>query len=85
MEVMLWNSVLSVLIGLIGFIMASKFKELDRIGILLNRTREEVARDHITRQELKAELREIIDRFDRIENKLDRMMSGERLIGGTNV
>jgi hypothetical protein len=29
----------------------SKFDELQRISILLNRTREEVARDHITRSE----------------------------------
>ena len=51
-----WNTVLTLLIGVVGFFMASKFKELDRISILLNKTREEVARDHITRTEFRQDM-----------------------------
>ena len=43
----LWNLVLTVLLGAVAFFMSAKFKELDRLSILLNRTREEIARDHI--------------------------------------
>ena len=49
MEMMVWNVVLSAVVAVMGFLLKSKFDELSRLGILLNRTREEVARDHITR------------------------------------
>lgn len=70
---LIWNTVLTVLIGIVGFFMSSKFKELDRLSILLNRTREEVARDHITRAEFRQDMKELIERFDRIESKIDNL------------
>ena len=73
----LWNLVLSVLLGAVAFFMAAKFRELDRLSILLNRTREEVARDHITRSEFRADVQQLLDRFDRIEAKLDKMYAGK--------
>ena len=72
---LIWNTVLTVLIGVVGFFMTAKFRELDRISILLNRTREEVARDHITRSEFRADMKELIERFDRIESKIDNLRS----------
>ena len=39
----------------------------------LNRTREEVARDHITRTEFRADMQQLLDRFDRIERKIDNL------------
>jgi hypothetical protein len=40
MEMMVWNVVLTAVVGLMGFLLKSKFDELSRISILLNRTRE---------------------------------------------
>ena len=71
----LWNLILTVLLGAVAFFMSSKFKELDRLSILLNRTREEIARDHITRSEFRADMKELLERFDRIEAKLDTLRS----------
>lgn len=68
-----WNTILTLLIGVVGFFMSAKFKELDRISILLNKTREEVARDHITRAEFRQDMKELIERFDRIEAKIDTL------------
>jgi hypothetical protein len=36
-------------------------------------TREEVARDHITRTDFRADMAQLMDRFDRLERKLDRL------------
>lgn len=71
MEMMVWNIVLTAIVALLGFIIKEKFAELHRISILLNRTREEVARDHITRTEFRADMQQLLDRFDRIERKID--------------
>jgi Tfp pilus assembly protein PilN len=75
MEMMIWNIVLTAIVALLGFIVKEKFAELNRISILLNRTREEVARDHITRTEFRADMQQLLDRFDRIERKLDNLRS----------
>ena len=56
MEMMVWNVILSGIVAVMGFMLRSKFEELDRLGILLNKTREEVARDHITRAEVERDL-----------------------------
>ncbi|CAB4122711.1 hypothetical protein UFOVP37_47 [uncultured Caudovirales phage] len=71
MEMMLWNAALSTIVAIMGFLLKGKFDELDRLSILLNRTREEVARDHITRAEFRADMQQLLDRFDRIERKID--------------
>ena len=68
---------LSVIVGIMGWVVKEKFAEVQRLGILLNRTREEVARDHITRAEVKADLQAIRDHFDdgfrRLEAKIDKL------------
>ena len=77
MEMMVWNIVLTAIVGLMGFLLRSKFDELSRISILLNRTREEVARDHVTRREVDDRIEKLgvhmDQRFNRLEQKLDDM------------
>jgi hypothetical protein len=79
---MVWNVVLTAVVGLMGFLLKSKFDELSRISILLNRTREEVARDHITRKEVDDRVEKLVvhmdQRFNRIEQKLDDMQKGQK-------
>jgi hypothetical protein len=79
MEMMIWNVILTALVAIMGFVIKEKFEELNRISILLNRTREEVARDHITRAEVRADLQTIRDHFDdgfkRLESKIDALAS----------
>lgn len=75
MEMMLWNVVLSVLLVLLGWVLADKSAELTRISILLNRTREEFAKEYVTKAEVHADINRVLDRFDRLEMKLDRLVS----------
>jgi hypothetical protein len=58
--------------------MKEKSDEIHRIGILLNKTREEVARDHITRVEVRADSQMLLDRLDRLEQKIDRLVEQHR-------
>ena len=70
----LLTTVLYVLLGVTGWVLKDKSDELKRVEILLNKTREEVARDHVTRIEVRNDMQQIIDRFDKLEAKLDRYM-----------
>ncbi len=77
MEMMIWNIILTGIVALMGFLLKSKFDELGRLGILLNRTREEIARDHVTRREVDDRFDKFVShvdqRFNRIELKLDEI------------
>lgn len=77
MDMLIWNVVLTAIVGVMGFVLKEKFEEINRLGILLNRTREEVARDHITRAEVRADMERLLNhvdsRFNRLEEKLDEL------------
>ena len=67
-----------VLGAIVSFVLKEKADELARQGILLNKTREEISRDYITKIEVRSDMDQIINRFDRIEAKLDRFIEGHK-------
>ena len=69
-----WSTVLTILIGLIGYMMNEKFRELARVTILLNKTREEVARDNVTQAEVDRITSHIDQRFNKLEEKIDQLI-----------
>lgn len=75
MELMLWNIGLTVLLGFVGWVLKEKSAELSRLQILLNRTREEVAKEYVTKAEVHADINRVLDRLDRLDEKLDRLMA----------
>lgn len=70
---------IDLLMGLVmagvGFWAKSMQDEVNRLSILLNRTREEVVRDYVTKADNNAAMIRVLDRFDRIEEKIDRLMA----------
>lgn len=74
MEMMLWNTLLSLIVGFVGWVVKSKSDEIDRLQILLNRTREEVAKEYVTKTEVHADINRVLDRLERLDLKLDRLM-----------
>jgi hypothetical protein len=41
---------------------------------LINRTREEMAKEYVTRDQVHTDINRVLDRLDRLELKLDRLM-----------
>jgi hypothetical protein len=74
MDNTVWNVVLSAGLGLLSWILKDKADELKRVTILLNRTREEVAKEYVTKVEVHADINRVLDRLDRLDEKLDRLM-----------
>jgi hypothetical protein len=70
----LWTGGLTIFVALIGYIMHEKFNELKRIDILLNKTREEVARDNVTKAEVDRIMEHIDARFNKLEDKIDQLI-----------
>jgi len=80
-----WNLLTSIILGLVFFMLNSAkdankelTAEVQRHSILLNKTREEIARDYITKIEVRSDMERIINRFDKLEEKLDRVIEGHK-------
>ena len=78
MEMMLWNALLTTLLGLLGWTLKTKSEEIDRLQILLNRTREEVAKEYVTKVDVHHDINRVLDRLDRLEGKLDTFIREQR-------
>ena len=75
---MLWNTALTIILALIGWAIKARDaqteeqkQEIQRIQILLNRTREEIAKEYVTKQEVHHDINRVLDRLDRLEMKID--------------
>jgi len=80
--VMLWNAILSFAFGLLGWIVKSYVEELKRVTILVNRTREEMAKEYVTKGEVHADINRVMNRLEALDAKLDRLLES-RAKGGS--
>ena len=71
MENMVWNVVLSFVSALILVWVKSVNDENKRLAILLSKTREENAEKYVTKMEVHTDINRVLDRLDRLENKID--------------
>jgi membrane protein insertase Oxa1/YidC/SpoIIIJ len=66
-----WNIILTVVIAPVFWAFRQMFAEVKRIQILLNRTRE----DYATKQDVKDDMRLVMEALHRLEDKLDKALS----------
>ena len=78
MELMLWNVALSFISALILMWVKATVDEMKRIQILLNRTREEIAKEYITKNDVHSDINRVLTRLDRLDEKLDAFMKEQR-------
>jgi predicted DNA-binding protein YlxM (UPF0122 family) len=77
MDTTIWNIILTTGLGLLSWVLKEKSDELSRVTILLNRTREEIAKEYVTKTEVHADINRVLDRLDRLDEKLDRLMESK--------
>ena len=78
MEMTLWNMVLTAFLGLLGWSLREKSEEINRLQILLNRTREEIAKEYVTKADAHSDINRILDRIDRLETKIDAFIREQK-------
>ena len=71
----LLNILFAVVISGLGWWIKTQKEELDRVRILLNRTREEMAKEYVTKADSNQVLSQIMNKFDRLEEKIDKLMA----------
>ena len=75
---LVWNLVLTTLLGMLAFFLKEKSVEISRLQILLNRTREEIAKEYVTKTDVHNDINRVLDRIDRMEAKLDDFIRDQR-------
>ena len=70
-EAVVWNIVLTGVVAFIGWALKDRADEVKRLGILLNRTREEIAKEYVTKAEVHADIGRVLDRLERLDQKID--------------
>ena len=69
----IWNIILTFIILPLAWWVRTTHDEMRRQDILLNKTREEIARDYVSKRELEQDLTRILNAIQKLSEKLDRM------------
>ena len=69
----IWNVFVTLVLAPILYGIKQNATELRRQDILLNKTREEVAKDYVTKEELRNNMSVLMERMDKIGEKLDKL------------
>ena len=78
MELAVWNMVLSIVAGGTVMWVKSTNDELKRLSILISRTREEHSDKFVTKQDMHNDINRVLQRLDRMDEKLDAFMKEQR-------
>ena len=70
---LIWNVILTLVIGPLAWWIRSSHDEIRRQDILLNKTREEIARDYVSKRELQQDLGRILNAIEKLDEKLARI------------
>ena len=63
---LLWNAFITLILAPILYNIRQNTQENKRIDILLNKTREEIAREYVTKSELKDDMDNLMDRLEKL-------------------
>ena len=69
----IWNIILTLIVMPLAWWIRTSHDEIRRQDILLNKTREEIARDYVSKRELEQDLSRILNAIQKLSEKLDRM------------
>ena len=68
-----WNIFITLVLAPLWISIRQNSSEIKRVDILINKTREEIDKEYVTRFELKDGIKDIMDRIKKMDEKLDRL------------
>tara|TARA_R100000781_G_scaffold37648_1_gene26599 strand:+ start:2026 stop:2271 length:246 start_codon:yes stop_codon:yes gene_type:complete len=69
----LWNGFITLVLAPIFYTIRANTAENKRIDILLNKTREELAGNYVTKAQLADDIDRILESIGKLEKKIDRL------------
>ena len=74
---LIWNAFITLVLAPVLYSIRENAKEAKRLDVLLNKTREEIAREYETKTELKDDFNLLIDRLEKLDEKLDKLFEAK--------
>ena len=68
-----WNIVLTLVVAPVLYAIRTNSTELKRLDILINKTREEMAKDYVSRDTFEYDMEKVMKILEKLEQKLDRL------------
>ena len=68
-----WNVLITFILAPIWFQIRQNASELKRQDILINKTREEIAKEYVTKLELKDDYNLLMERMEKLHEKVDKL------------
>ena len=68
-----WNVLITLILAPIWFQIRQNASELKRQDILINKTREEIAKEYVTKLELKDDFNLLKERMEKLHEKVDKL------------
>jgi len=68
-----WNIFITLVLAPLMYGIRNNSAEIKRQDILLNKTREEIAKHYVTKPEVRTEMDLILERFEKLEEKIDKI------------
>ena len=69
----IWNVFITLVLAPIFYSIRTNTSEIKRLDILLNKTREELAGQYVTKTELADDIDRILESIGKLEKKIDRL------------
>jgi|TARA_R110000851_G_scaffold44452_1_gene109328 hypothetical protein len=73
MDMETWNVLITFIMAPVVYSIRQNFVELKRIDVLLNKTREEVAKSYVTKDEMESNMDRVMRMLSKLETKLDKL------------
>jgi len=73
MDMETWNVIVTLIMAPVVYSIRQNFVELKRIDVLLNKTREEVAKSYVTKDEMESNMDRVMRMLSKLETKLDKL------------
>lgn len=70
---MIWNVFITLVLAPIFYSIRANTNEIKRLDILLNKTREELAGQYVTKTELADDIDRILESIGKLEKKIDKL------------
>ena len=70
----IWNVIVTLVVAPLIWNIRQNQEELKRQGVLLNRTREEIARIYVTKSELNNSIDRMMNLLSKLEAKIDKLV-----------
>ena len=73
----IWNVILTLVVAPVLYAIRTNSMELRRLDILINKTREEMAKEYVSRDTFEYDMGKVIKALEKLEVKIDRLFEQE--------